>query len=280
MQKDLYMKKCLLYCLLTSFTVWPLTMINAAELAPKQPAECKVYFAAALFSLREKLFNRDVVQALEKKHLYNVFLPQRDGFEFYNLDKLLSTRLSPKETIKAEQLIIYYLDMGYFLNDSDLIVAILDEDLDPGVMAEISYGHLMGKYIIGVRTDVRSPYSSHPETGMHFFPLFQLDDYIFFTDFAQDSAEIDTAQEKIAHIINEKILLYNKNHVCAAAPINTINSNSTIQSLQAGAKILFDGMTPEDLHTDEGLKRVIDRYLSHREQLEKIFPKVYTGQVP
>lgn len=97
--------------------------------------------------------------------------PQRDGFEFGNLMRAFYNKLPSEEISPAVQKIIYLLDMGIFIPKSDIVLAILDEPLDEGMVVEISYAKMIRKLVIGIRTDVRSPYGSilEPLTGMHFF---------------------------------------------------------------------------------------------------------------
>ena len=51
-----------------------------------------IYCGASLFSGRETLFNAYLTNKLEQKG-YPVIMPQRDGFEFSNLEKCLSPLL-------------------------------------------------------------------------------------------------------------------------------------------------------------------------------------------
>ena len=57
----------------------------------------------------------------------------------------------------------------------------MDEPLDPGVLVEIMFAKEMGIPVIEYRTDSRSPYGNMDEIhkGMHFFPLFPADHFIF-----------------------------------------------------------------------------------------------------
>jgi len=72
------------------------------------------------------------------------------------------------------------LDLGHFLYGSDVCIANLDEDLDPGVIVEIMFAKMMGKPVIGYRTEMRTPYGKQSEstTGMHFFCYFPCDKFI------------------------------------------------------------------------------------------------------
>ncbi|NOQ55654.1 MAG: hypothetical protein GQ477_02490 [Nanohaloarchaea archaeon] len=92
----------------------------------------QIYFAAALFSGRETYFNIALTNILEDEG-YTVKLPQRDGFEFGRLEASLSDLLEPEEVTPALQKIIYFLDMGIFVAESDMVLANLDEPIDEGV---------------------------------------------------------------------------------------------------------------------------------------------------
>ena len=61
------------------------------------------------------------------------------------------------------------------------MIANMDEPLDPGVLVEIMVAKEMGKPVIEYRTDSRSPFGDMGEIhkGMHFFPLFPSDHFIF-----------------------------------------------------------------------------------------------------
>ena len=72
---------------------------------------------------------------------------------------LLHTHLKTEHDIsRATSWIIYLLDLGRFLYGSDVCIANLDEDLDPGVIVEIMFAKMMGKPVIGYRTEMRTPY--------------------------------------------------------------------------------------------------------------------------
>ena len=144
--------------------------------------EVEIYFAAPLFNLRETLYNSVLTKLLEDNHKFKVNLPQRDGFEFSNLAKSLGS-FNIKDINGALQEIIFYYDLGYLIPKSQVIIANLDEPLDPGVDIEIAHAFLLGKMVIGYRNDSRGPFkvkSSDPDPfrGMHFFPALQCTHFI------------------------------------------------------------------------------------------------------
>lgn len=95
----------------------------------------KVYFAGALFTLGERLFNAQLVKILREKYNYDIFLPQeKQG------GTIPEIFVSDKEN----------------LANRDIVLAIVDNaDVDSGTCWEIGYGYALGKKIIQVRTDFR-----------------------------------------------------------------------------------------------------------------------------
>jgi len=87
-------------------------------------------------------------------------VPQRDGFEFDAfLQKLMDENFKTHdEKSKAFSWIIYLIDLGKFLFESDVCIANLDESLDPGVLVEVMFAKQMGKPVVGYRTDSRPTY--------------------------------------------------------------------------------------------------------------------------
>ena len=85
-----------------------------------------------------------------------------------------------EEISRATSWIIYILDLGNFLYNSDICLANMDEDLDPGVIVEIMFAKMMGKPVIAYRTESRTPFGKQIEchSGMHFFCYFPCDKFI------------------------------------------------------------------------------------------------------
>ena len=141
-----------------------------------------MYFAAALFATRECIYNIELANYLEAKG-YPVMVPQRDGFEFnIHCDRLLREYFPDAvERSLALSWVIYLVDLGKFLYESEFILANMDEPLDPGVLVEVMIAKEMGKPIVQYRTDSRSPYGDIGDfhKGMHFFPLFPCDHFIY-----------------------------------------------------------------------------------------------------
>ncbi len=222
-----------------------------------------IYFAASLFNGRETYFNSLLTEKLEDLG-YKVILPQRDGFEFGRLTEALSEKLLPEEIGPAVQMIIYLLDMGIFVPKSNIVLAILEEPQDAGVDVEIAYAKMIGKFVIGLRTDVRSPYGSisEPLGGMHFFPVYQCD--VFIRHY-MPSKTVKEREEQLTDLL-EKV---NQAIKTAETKQESIEINSDINR---AAKLLFEGI--DDIHSEEGLEKIVLRYLEHKKELEKIGPKI------
>lgn len=109
-------------------------------------AKTKVYFAAPLFSQSEKDFNLELTKVLED-HGYQVFLPQRDG--------LLYTELEGKSEEERTRM-IFEKDRDEILN-ADVLVFLLDGRVpDEGACVELGIAYANGKRCYGIKTDARS----------------------------------------------------------------------------------------------------------------------------
>lgn len=214
----------------------------------------KIYNAAALFNGRENLFN--VMLDLRLNELgYETFLSQKDGFEFSKLNEALRGMLSPDEIDIATSDIIYLWDMGFNLPKCDVVLANMDEPLDPGVDIEQTYGRLMGKFVIGFRTDVRSPYGDIEDKwgGMHFFPGRQCDVFLKHDMFCKDEKEalkkLDELAKKIHKIIQENEIKIN-NKISIENPV-------VAKAIERADK-LFSGIS--DVCSEQGLIEISKRY--------------------
>jgi nucleoside 2-deoxyribosyltransferase len=227
-----------------------------------------VYFASALFSSREQLFNREICRRLESGEFgdFRVLLPQRDGFEFSSLGQRLarssSQKLSPRQLSLAVETIIYTLDMGVFLTAADGVVAVLDEPLDEGLLVEISYARQLGIPVVGVRTDARTPFGSpgDPLGGIHFFAAFQCNDFIA----APPSGSAETLDDLVRSIA-ESLRSARCSERGRIDPL-----------LEAAAKQLFQGFKAldQDLHDNAALDRIVDNYLARLDLFDGLAPRV------
>lgn len=199
----------------------------------------KCYFAASLFSARDRVFNSKLCEQIESKGI-KCFLPQRDGFEFSILSKLLD-KSELEQGILQE--LIYLLDIGVLLPKSDIVLAILDEPMDEGVIVEISYAKLIGIPVIGVRTDSRAPFGEKEDKfgGGHFFPMFQCTRMIF--NYNDDFGEI--TNKFINHLQSIEIKQENR-----SIPESYI-------FIQKRADMLFENI--KKFNSEDSIKIVVER---------------------
>jgi len=223
-----------------------------------------IYPAAALFNGRETHFNSHLVEELEKIG-YKTNFPQRDGFEFGNLAKALSGKLQQEQIGSAVQNVIYFLDMGVFVPKSDVVLANLDEPLDEGVVVESSYAKLMGKFVIGLRTDVRSPYGLSTDNfgGMHFFPAYQTHKFIPHHMTSKTPEERNEQMNSLVQRIDKTIKNARITHVDTISEY--ARSNPNLQPILEGANLLFSGIT--NIHSEKGLEKIALRYINNQERL-------------
>lgn len=233
-------------------------------------AKTVIYPAAALFNARETYFNSILVEKLENMG-YKTNFPQRDGFEFGNLKEALRGMIPTSQINSAVSNVIYYLDMGVLLKGSDVILANLDEPLDEGVVVEASYGKLMGKFVIGLRTDLRSPYGRPDDDygAMHFFPAYQthrfISHYMPSRTPEDREAQMDALALKIHDIIVEAEVSHNE------LIKDYVRDNPNLQPVFEGAELLFHGI--DDIHSISGLETIASRYIENKKRLEEIGPK-------
>lgn len=216
-----------------------------------------VYFAAPLFNQAETRYNAEITQRLKKRG-YRVILPQRDGFEFQNLTELLSRHLEKAEIDNAVQELIYLLDMGCFLPSSDAVLAVLNEPLDPGVIVEICYARLLGKQVVGLRSDTRQPFGDYSSRfgGIHFFPAFQCDYFLKVSPAACVNAVVNSIDSCLRRIARSKEQVKSKN----------------VESLIKLAEKIFHGI--DDIHSEEGLEKVVKRYVQSRDEVKRVLSVV------
>ena len=219
----------------------------------------RIYFASALFNARETKLNLDIASRLEQEG-YSVFLPQRDGFEFGRLTEALQESLSSEAASDAVQAIIYLLDIGWFLAQSDCVVANLDEQIDEGVIVEISYARQLGMKIFGYRTDARTPFGSANSKfgGAHFFPALQCDRFELY---AMPNRTEDEAETAINKLIVDMLKFIQQNVVG-----NQLDRTTYSDNINRAASLLFKGLS--DIHSNDSISEIVRRYISHRQEIE------------
>lgn len=240
---------------------------KVAATTKKEPPKARLYFAAALFNGRETRFNLDITEQLEKLN-YQVILPQRDGFEYVAMRKAMKRYLpNNDDVVKTTRDLIYLLDMGVFIPQSDIIIANLDEPLDEGVIVEVTYAHMIGKPVIGFRTDSRSPFG-HPELlgGMHAFVAFQTDHLIRSAIPAQSLAYSSAAITKLAAKIDNTIekMAITKDRQLPEYAL----SNPVVINMVKAAKMIFKDI--RGLHSKVGLEKTVRRMAVYRQKVNEL----------
>lgn len=231
----------------------------------------KIYPAASLFNGRETFFNIHLVNLLEREKGYVANLPQRDGFESGNLARVLAKILPAEEVSRAMAFIIYTLDIGKFIPESHVIIANLDEPLDAGVDVEQCYAKIMGKFVIGFRTDVRNPFGTSDWRGMHFFPTYQCNVFISHNMPAENKESAEKEMKDLAGKIHLTIQ-ENKSKLIDGIQKSALKIPA-IESVMLVANGIFDGLN--DIHSEESLKEIAKRYLANKELLLSLGPKTY-----
>src|SRR5579862_6348706 len=96
----------------------------------------RLYFAAPLFTPRERAFNEYLAERLSS--LFDVFLPQRDGL------LLPGRRTDAKDySILAQE--VFRSDVNA-IREAEIVFAVLDgRTVDEGVAVEIGMAHVWGK---------------------------------------------------------------------------------------------------------------------------------------
>jgi len=223
-----------------------------------------IYFAAALFSSRETLFNYELAERLKKAlgSKVRVFLPQRDGFEFSALGAALSSRLPEQHVASAVNTIIYTLDIGGFLSRSDAAVAVLDEPLDEGVLVEISYARLLGIPVVGIRSDRRAPFGVPGDAlgGIHFFAAYQCTHFVT-ASVAQQPIELEPLVQTVAETLKSGGRIERK-------VVDAMLDRAT-QQLFKNVDIVNG-----DLHSEETLSRIVDNYAARPDLFERLAPRI------
>lgn len=225
--------------------------------SPPPPRLC-LYSTAALFNSREMHFNIRLNEVLAACN-YDIFVPQRDGFEFAHaerLKRLLAAQgiTDPAALTTALERIIYLLDLGYFIGKADAVVANLDEPIDEGVVVEIQHARVLGKPVVGWRTEERSPFGSmaDPLRGCHFFPAYQCDVFIHHSFRAPTTAAGEESIAALAARIHESII-----SLRSRITLHSTHTPAT-QIIRDQAEALFGGLA--DLHSDDSMEEIARRY--------------------
>lgn len=105
-----------------------------------------MYLAGPLFSAAERAFNASLKQQLA--HIFEVYLPQEDGF-------LLQDLIRDGVSIPDARRTIFQADCNAIRN-SDVFLIILDgRSVDEGAAFEFGLAYSWGKLCVGLQTDPR-----------------------------------------------------------------------------------------------------------------------------
>ncbi len=200
-----------------------------------------------------------IAQELEKSG-QTCYLPQRDGFKVALLIEILAKdkSITPDLANKIAFLMPYYLDLGHFLKMSKIAIADLDDDLDSGMLVEISYAKLCNLPVIGVRTDTNAHFGSQTQVwNINPFPIFQSDIYIKTPTPVGDFATVQKSLDEIIAKIKDGIkkLANKKNQMDKS-------DNPVIKDVIKGAEILFDGVM--DIHSEAGIKQILKNFMDNQ----------------
>lgn len=245
--------------LLLSLSLLLVSTIMAKPVTIKRPT--RLYFSSALFNARELDYNSQFVKQLEKLG-YRVTLPQRDGFDYKDLKNQITRFVSPKMLSATSSDLIYLLNIGVLIPDSDAVIANLDIPVDAGVIVEMTYAHLMGKKVIGIKTGDRNPFNqANLLGGIHGFAGFQCDEIILMHPHEFNTATPKQGFKKLAHKIRQYVPTKQLNK---APVVNT--ANPRIKHIVNLAKRVIGN--PKDIHTKKGLSRVVKNMLQNKSRVD------------
>jgi hypothetical protein len=233
-----------------------------------------IYDAGNLFTAPDQFYNLLLGNRIERLG-HKVIIPQRDGFEFSKLTKSLDGILASEEIPNAVNRIIYLLDKGKFIGqDSDVCIARLDEPLDGGVDNEIDFCKMKGIPVIGYRTDVRSPYGNYNNEsgGMHFFPAYTCDKFILIPPNFKTMMDADEHFSKLANEINESIPELISKYKQMNKEYGRHDTPLFYNQIVTKSGYLF--LDIKDIHSEEGLFEIANRYVERKSEIEKILPEV------
>ena len=226
-----------------------------------------IYLAGGLFSASEREYNDLLAQELERKK-HAVILPQRDGFDFTSLHKELASLLPEYLAVPACHLFIFLLDLGIYLERSDIVIANVDEPIDPGTHREMLHARDIGKPVIAVRSDIRSPFGSYlePMGGMHSFVWFSATHFVRINGSSDPKHPDSLLHERVACMLHRAVTEGN----------NPLRKTRLIRStvsrkIQRRADYLYRGIT--DFKSRKSLELMVLRYQERFEWITKIQPQ-------
>lgn len=232
-----------------------------------------IYIAGGLFNAETNFMNAYITEFFEKKG-YNCFLPQRDGFEvakfvdFLNTDKTIKG-LTPELAAEIGHFVPYFLDLGFFMSNSSIVLANLDEPIDDGMVVEMSYAKFADIPIIGFRTDIRTPFGNVKDAlAINPFPVQQCDVFIRMPLPAGVYDEVLKTADKITETLNkylEELIPTKKNKM-------KDSKDPIFKNIVKGSELLFHDI--KDRHTIDNMKKIAERYIQNKDFFQSVSPKV------
>lgn len=116
----------------------------------------KIYCAGPLFNTKEKEEMQEIALALEDNN-FDVFLPQRDGFEFARLSQAFNeVGILEKDANTILNKAIFALDVFQVLDSDGLVLNINGRVPDEGALVEAGIAWNAGKRVVIYKNDDRS----------------------------------------------------------------------------------------------------------------------------
>jgi nucleoside 2-deoxyribosyltransferase len=115
----------------------------------------RVYLAAPLFTPTEREFIERIADGIE--NFWEIYVPHRDG---HLVESDIALGVAREKVYRA----VYQRDIDE-IRRCDVLLAVLDgRTPDEGVCIEMGFAKALGKYIIGLKTDVRValPWGNNP----------------------------------------------------------------------------------------------------------------------
>ena len=188
----------------------------------------KIYCAGPLFNPKEKEEMQEIADILENNG-FNVFLPQRDGFEFANLSKSFIELGVPVNDISIIlNNAIFTLDVFQVLDSNGLILNINGRVPDEGTMVEAGIAWNAGKKIVIYKNDSRTLINGNDNPLLLGLSDFEVINNIFSIPSVFNKLFSKDDDEKVKIIDNTKIKkLYEKGKLISMLS-NKLNNNEDL----------------------------------------------------
>jgi len=240
--------------------------VNFLTMEKKSMFKNNIYLSSGMFNADTNLYNACLAKYLESKK-HRCYLPQRDGLSVAKLNSYLQKHY-PKIANEVSCYIPYYFDLGCGMRDAIAVVANMDDPVDIGMTVEVSYASIVNLPVVGVRTDIKSPFGNVNDLiSINPFPVMQCDVYLatqpFNGEYKDIMRHLDNIFDTIEASVDQLIKIKSNNM--------THSKNPVIINILKASEILFDGI--KDIHTEAAIEKVVKRYLAHKEFFDSIVPK-------